>query len=269
MIDEARNSGLDVTADQYPYAASSTGLNVIFPAWSLEGGDAETNERLKDPEARARIKAGIMDNINFDRGGGDPARIVVSSYPADLSIEGKNISEILQMRGLEPGVNSAAEVLMELQSTQPGGTGIYHAMSEADVSTFMRHPGISIATDAHIVKFGEAMPHPRNYGTNPRVLGNYVREKNVLTLENAIQKMTSLPAARLKLKARGVLKKDMIADIVIFDPDTVVDHAIWAQPHQYPEGIPYVFINGEAVIKNGDRTQSFPGKMLRGPAFVH
>ena len=267
MIDEARSNGLDVTADQYPYSASSTGLRVLFPAWSLEGGNKQIAQRLEDPETRAKIKAGIIENIHYDRGGGDPARIFVATYPADKSLEGKNIAEIVKMRGLEPTVESAAEVLMDLQSTRPGGKGIFHAMSEEDVERIMRHPHVSVATDAHVIKFGEAMPHPRNYGTYPRVLGRYVRENNILTLEEAVRKMTSLPAGRLNLKDRGVLKKGMAADIVIFDPETVIDRAEWTSPHQYPEGIPHVIINGEAVIKNGERTRTYPGKVIRGPAY--
>ena len=159
--------------------------------------------------------------------------------------------------------------MMDLQSTRPGGKGIYHVMSEEDVVRIMRHPQVSVATDAHVIKFGEAMPHPRNYGTYPRVLGRYVREKKILTLEEAVRKMTSLPADRMNLKDRGVLKKGMAADIVIFNPDTVIDRAEWTSPHHYPEGIPHVIINGEAVIQNGDRTDAYPGKVIRGPAFLN
>ena len=267
MIDEARRNGIDVTADQYPYTASSTGLRVIFPTWSLEGGNKQIAQRLENPVTRAKIKAGIIENIYYDRGGGDPSRIVVATYPADKSLEGKNIAEIVKMRGMEPTVESAAEVLMDLQSTRPGGKGIFHAMSEEDVERIMRHPHVSVASDAHVIKFGEAMPHPRNYGTYPRVLGRYVREKNLITLEEAVRKMTSLPAARLNLKDRGVLNKGMAADIVIFDPQTIIDRAEWTKPHQYPEGISHVIVNGVAVIQNGDRTLAYPGKVIRGPAF--
>ena len=267
MIDEARRNGIDVTADQYPYSAGSTGLRVVFPAWALAGGNKQIAQRLEDPETRAKIKAGIIYNLNHDRGGGDTSRIVVATYPDDKSLEGKNIAEIVKMRGMEPGVDSAAEVLMNLQYTWPGGKAIYHVMSEDDVVRIMRHPQVSVATDAHVIKFGEAMPHPRNYGTYPRVLGRYVREKKILTLEEAVRKMTSLPAGRMNLKNRGVLKKGMAADIVIFNPETVIDRAEWTNPHHYPEGIPHVIINGEAVIQNGERTHTYPGKVLRGPAY--
>ncbi len=268
MVDEARRNGIDVTADQYPYSAGSTGLRVVFPAWALAGGNKKIAQRLEDPETRAKIKADIIYNLNHDRGGGDTSRIVVATYPADKSLEGKNIAEIVKIRGMEPGVDSAAEVLMDLQTTRPGGKGIYHVMSEEDVVRIMRHPFVSVATDANVIKFGEAMPHPRNYGTYPRVLGRYVRERKILTLEEAVRKMTSLPADRMNLKDRGVLKKGMAADIVIFNPDTVIDRAEWTKPHQYPGGIPHVIVNGEAVIQNGERTLVYPGKVLRGPAYI-
>ncbi len=147
-----------------------------------------------------------------------------------------------------------------------GGAGaIYHSMSDEDVERIMKHPRVMHASDGSAVTFGRAKPHPRNYGTFPRVLARYVREKKMISLPEAVRKMTSLPASRLKLKGRGVLKKGMAADIVVFNPKSVADKATWQKPHQYAEGIPYVLVNGQLVIDDNKRTEAFPGKVLYGP----
>lgn len=264
LIDEAVRGGLDITMDQYPYTATSTGLASIFPAWALEGGKEKRNERLEDPELREEIKQGIIHSIIYDRGGGDPANIVIASYSPDSSLEGKNIAEITLVRGKEPTAANAAEIIMDLVYAD-GGRGIYHCLAEEDVKRIMQHPRVMHASDGSTVEFGTAMPHPRSYGTFPRVLGRYVREENVISLVDAIRKMTSLPAQRLKLQDRGVLKAGMWADIVIFDPGTVIDRATWAQPHQYPTGIDYVMVNGKLVVDKGRCADVFPGKVLYGP----
>ena len=265
MIDRANEQGLDVTADQYPYTATSTGLTIVFPAWSLEGGDEKIKERLEDPELRKAIKEGIVHNILYDRGGGDPATIVVSSYPPDSTLEGKNLAEITRLRGREPTPENAAETLMDLHY-DGGGRGVYHCLVEEDVRKIMQHPLVMHASDGATIEYGKAKPHPRSYGTYPRVLGRYVREEKVVSLEEAIRKMTTLPAQRLNLQDRGALKEGMWADIVLFDPETVIDRATWTNPHQYPDGIPYVFVNGELVIMHGKWAGTHPGKVLRGPA---
>ena len=264
LIDEAVGEGLDITLDQYPYPATSTGLTVVFPAWALEGGKEKIKERLEDHELREKIKEGTIYNILYDRGGGDPASIVVSSYSPDSSLEGKNIAEITMMRGKEPTVANAAETIMDLQHAG-GGSGIYHCLDEEDIVRIMKHPRVMHTSDGSTVEFGAAKPHPRNYGTYPRVLGHYVREKKVISLVDAIRKMTSLPAQRLKLQDRGILKVGMWADVVIFDPRTVIDQATWTKPHQYPTGIDYVMVNGKLVIDKGRWAEVFPGKVLGGP----
>ncbi|MDP6966783.1 MAG: amidohydrolase family protein, partial [Candidatus Marinimicrobia bacterium] len=263
MIDAAARTGLDITVDQYPYPATSTGLTVVFPAWSLAGEREELKNRLDDSESRARIKKAIVNNILFDRGGGDPASIVVSSYAEDTSLEGKNLAEITQMRGMSPTADNAAEVLMELVYAGKG-SGIYHCLHEDDIKRIMQHPRTMHASDGSTIEFGAAKPHPRSYGTYPRVLGRYVREEGVISLEEAIRKMTSLPAQRLSLQDRGLIKEGMWADIVVFDPDSVIDTATWLEPHRYPEGIPYVLVNGRPVIDGGNRTEVFSGKILYG-----
>ncbi len=265
LVDEAIDAGLDITLDQYPYTATSTGLRVVFPAWALEGGNDKIKERLEDPKLRQRIKDGIIYNILYDRGGGDPASIVVSTYKPDSTLEGKNLAEITEMRGKEPTAANAAETLMDLQHAG-GGSGIYHCVMEDDIERIMRHPLTMHASDGATIEFGKAKPHPRSYGTFPRVLGRYVRDKNVISLEEAIRKMTGLPAKRLKLQDRGALKQGMWADLVVFDPETVNDKATWIKPHQFPVGIHYVVVNGKLVIDEGQRTENFPGKVLYGPA---
>jgi dihydroorotase/N-acyl-D-amino-acid deacylase len=262
MVDRAINEGLDVTLDQYPYTASSTTLTVLFPAWSLEGGRDKLLEKLKNPDLRNQIKESIIHNILYDRGGGDPSSVVVSRYENDSSLEGKNLSEITELRGKSQTTENAAEVLIELIEAGPG-FGIYHCINEEDVQRIMQHRLVMCASDGATREFGVAKPHPRNYGTYPRVLGHYVREEGVISLPEAIRKMTSLPANRLSLTDRGIIKEGTWADIVLFDPKTVIDTATWMEPHQYPEGIPHVIVNGELVIQDNRWTGAFPGKVLR------
>ena len=266
MVDAAIAEGLDVTLDQYPYTASSTTLLVLFPAWSLEGGREKILERLQDPEMRVQIKEAIIRNIVYDRGGGDPSSVVVSNYEADPFLEGKNLAEITQLRGKTPTPENAAEVLMELIEAG-NGRGIYHCINEEDVQRIMQHPLVMCASDGATQEFGHAKPHPRNYGTYPRVLGHYVRESGILSLPEAIRKMTSLPAQRLGIINRGILKEGAWADIVLFNPKTVIDKATWMQPHQFPEGIPYVLVNGEMVIQERQWTGTFPGMVLKKGSF--
>ncbi|MDQ7064928.1 MAG: D-aminoacylase [candidate division KSB1 bacterium] len=266
-IDEAVRAGLDVTLDQYPYTATSTGLTVVFPAWSLAGGQEPLLARLKDPEQRRKIKEAIVYNIIYDRGGGDPASIVVSSFPPDTTLEGKNLAEITRLRGRKPTPENAAETLMELQE-MGGGRGIYHCLAEEDVKRIMQHPLTAVASDGVTIEYSKAKPHPRSYGTFPRVLGKYVREEKVLTLEEAIRKMTSLPAQRLKLKDRGRLQPGAWADVVVFDPETVHDTATWTEPHQYPVGISFVLVNGQIVVDETGFTGNYPGRVVYGPGYM-
>ncbi|MFQ5434460.1 MAG: amidohydrolase family protein, partial [Anaerolineae bacterium] len=264
LVDDAVAEGLEVTLDQYPYPATSTRLTVVFPAWSLAGGKEKILQRLADRTQREKIKQGIMDNILFDRGGGDPASIVVSSFEPDPTLEGKNLTEITRLRGKQPTVANAAETLMDLQA-EGGGRGIYHCLDEADIQRIMQHPLTMHGSDGATIEFGKAKPHPRSYGTFPRVLGRYVRDKQVITLEEAIRKMTSLPARRLGLADRGRIVKDAWADLVIFDPEKILDTATWEQPHQFPIGLLYVLVNGEVVVDEQGWTGALPGKVLYGP----
>ena len=262
LIEEARYRGVEVTLDQYPYPASSTGLTVLFPPWFLVGGREELKGRLSHPETRQRIKEAIAYNIVHDRGGSDIGNITITSFEADRSLEGKNLAEIARLRGWEPTPLNGAEIVMDMQ-LKGGGSAIYHCISEEDIEQIMRYRGAMVGSDSGITILGQGVVHPRNYGTFPRVLGTYVREKGVLTLEDAIRKMTSLPAQTLRLLDRGVLRVGAYADITVFDPKRVIDKATWENPHQYPEGIAYVIVNGKVVISKGKHTGALPGYVLR------
>lgn len=264
LIESARARGVDVTIDQYPYTASNTGSAALFPQWSLEGGTSSLLERLKAPGQRAKIKAEIVRRIKEDRGGGDPKNVQFNLCSFDASLAGKTLADAARLRGLEPTFENAAEVAMELQA-KGGCSTIYHSINEADVERVMRSPYTMIASDGDAPALGEGSPHPRSYGTFPRVLGRYVREKRVLRLEEAVQKMTGLPAARLRLTGRGTLRTGMAADIVIFDPSTVGDRSEFAKPHQYSVGIRDVLVNGVPVLRGGTMTGEKPGEVLFGP----
>lgn len=266
LMDEARARGVDVTADQYPYAASSTGTAALFPQWALSGGIRALKERLAAPGQRTKIKAAIVDKILNDRGGGDPANIYLASCAFDRSLAGKTLAEVTRMRGREVTPENAAETAIEVH-TAGGCSAVYHAMDEQDVERIMRYPHTMIASDGGIPAFGVDAPHPRHYGAFARVLGRYVREKKALSLEDAIRKMTSLPANRFGLWDRGLLRPGMKADIVVFDAETILDRAEFGKPHQYAEGVRHVFVNGQAVLLDGKLTGARPGETLYGPAW--
>ena len=264
LVEEARARGVDATIDAYPYTASSTGSSALIPQWAQEGGHKALLERLAAPEQRARIKAAVAASIETDRGGGDPSNVVMASCPFDATLAGKSLADITRQRGRPVNFDTAAETLLEIQ--QSGGCqAIYHAISEDDVERILRYPFTMIGSDGEIPRFGVGAPHPRSYGTFPRVLKRYVRERKTLTLEDAVHRMTGMTAARLKLFDRGLLRPGMKADIVIFDPNMVGDAADFKNPHQYAVGFRDVIINGRLVIANGELTQERPGKVLYGP----
>jgi N-acyl-D-amino-acid deacylase len=265
LVDAARGRGVDVTIDAYPYTASSTGTAALFPRWSLEGGPAKLVERLGEPAARARIKAAIVESIEQDRGGGDPRNVVMASCPFDASLAGRNLAEIAALRGLA-GMDGAAEAAIEIQ--QKGGcSAVYHAISEEDVERILKHPATMIGSDGEIPQFGRGAPHPRSYGTFARVLARYVRERDALTLESAIHKMSGLPSARVRLHDRGVIRPGLKADIVIFEAQAIRDTAEFNRPHQYATGFEWVIVNGRPVISKGSLTGERPGRVLSGPAY--
>ena len=265
LIHEARARGVDVTSDQYPYTASSTSVaSALLPAWALEGGRQQTAARLKDPATRAKVRAEAIVAIRDARGGGDPKNVQFASCGFDASLAGKTLADLTRQRGMDPTIENAADATLWLVE-QGGCQGIFHAMSDEDVERILVHPTTMIGSDGEVPTFGRANPHPRSYGTFARVLGLYVREKKVLTLEEAVRKMSSFPAARLRIPDRGILRAGMKADVVIFDPATVRDTATFEKPHSYAEGFSHVIVNGEVVFENGAMTSARPGRVLYGP----
>jgi len=268
LVQEARERGVDVTIDQYPYTASSTALAAaLLPAWALEGGAEPLRLRLADPAERGRILEVVEDKIRNERGGGDPRNIAIAACGFDRTLEGRTLADILQARGLPPTVENAAVLALEVVE-RGGVSAIFHAISEEDVERILGSPYTMVASDGEIPGFGQGAPHPRSYGTFARVLAVYVREKKLLTLEEAIRKMTSLPAARLGLGDRGVVRPGAKADLVVLDPGTIRDRATFDKPHQYAEGVSLVVVNGEVVLDAERMTGARPGRVLRGPAFV-
>jgi N-acyl-D-aspartate/D-glutamate deacylase len=263
MVDSARKIGLDIMMDQYPYTASHTGISVLIPSWAMEGGNFAS--RIENQVLKDSIKKGIIYNILNDRGGKDLNRIQFSRVEWDQSLEGKTLQDWVIREGMDPTIDNGAELVIQAQIN--GGTGtIYHAMDEKDVERIMKHPMTMIGSDGRLSRPGDGQPHPRAYGTFPRVLGYYVREKKILSLTEAIHKMTGLSAGRLALSDRGLIKVGNKADITIFDPETIIDKSTFTDPHQYPEGIEYVIINGEIAIDKGKYLAVPAGKVIRKTA---
>src|SRR5581483_3022379 len=266
LIDEARARGVDATIDQYPYTASSTGIGAaLLPAWAQEGGRDSLMKRMNTASTRSEIRAETIRLIKEERGGGDPHNIQIARCTWDKSLDGKRLDEITKGRGLQPTIENAADTALWIIE-QGGCSGIFHAISEDDLQRIMKHPQTMIASDGEVPVFGQAHPHPRSYGTNVRVLGRYVRDLKVITLEDAIYKMTAFPAKRLGLKDRGTLKQGMKADIAVFDPNTVRDTATFENPHSYAEGVSLVIVNGQPVFDGSKMTPARPGRVLYGPA---
>ena len=266
LVDEARARGVDVTIDQYPYTASSTSVSsALIPAWALEGGRAAQQARFADPATRAKILTYTRDLIQNERGGGDPKNVQLASCSFDPTLAGKTLADVMVRRGLPATMEAAAEATLWIVE-QGGCQGIFHAMNEDDLKRILAHPATMIASDGEVPTFGRANPHPRSYGTFVRVLGRYVREQHVITLEDAVRKMTSFPAARLGVPDRGILRNGLKADLVVFDPATVRDLATFENPHQYAEGISLVVVNGKPVVDGGTITGARPGVVLYGPA---
>ncbi|MCE9601812.1 MAG: D-aminoacylase [Gemmatimonadetes bacterium] len=263
MVDEARAAGLDVMIDQYPYVASQTGLGVLIPPWALSGGTRALRERLADPVLRDSIEKGIVHLLETDRGGGDTKRVQFGSVAWDRTLEGKTLYDWAERRGVGHSMLAAAKLVLEGE-LNGSASMVYFIMDEGDVRRIMAHPQTMIASDGSLTRPGQGVPHPRSYGTFPRVLGEYVRAQHVLTLEQAVRKMTGMPAARLGLQGqRGCVTVGCYADITIFDAATVGSPATFVQPHQYATGIPYVIVNGVAVVSQGEMTSARPGRALR------
>lgn len=262
MVDSARAKGLDIKMDQYPYTASYTGISVLIPSWSMAGGKEAFEERATDPVLRDSIKNGIVFNILNDRGGSDLDRIQFAKVEWQPELEGKTLKYWAEQNNLEPTVENGADLVIKAQ-LNGGASCVFHAMAEEDVVRIMQHPQTMIGSDGRLVEPGMGHPHPRWYGTFPRVLGHYVREKHTLELTEAIRKMTLLPAQSLKLADRGMLREGMRADVVIFNPKTIIDKATFEKPHQYPEGVDFVLVNGILAVDKGEFQDVRSGMVLR------
>jgi dihydroorotase/N-acyl-D-amino-acid deacylase len=262
MVDSARRAGSDVMIDQYPYTASHTGIDILMPPWSLAGGDSALRRRLSDPVLNDSIEKDVIEALINDRGGGDLKRVQFSRVSWDSTLNGKTLYDLVTRLNIEPTIENAAPVVIDVV-LRGGAQTIFHIIDEEDVKRIMAHPQTMIASDGRLNKLGDAVPHPRAYGTFPRVLGRYVREEKVLSLEQAVHKMTGLPATRMGLSDRGCLREGCAADVAIFSADRVRDVGTFTDPHHYPEGIPYVIVNGVPVVDNGRFTTSRPGQVLR------
>ena len=269
IIEQARSRGLDVTACQYPYTAGGTGLQATLPGWAQEGGREKMLERIDDPAQRRRMREDIEANTEVENllGGATFDGIQIASVPPDKdqSIVGKRLSQIAKERGADNW-----DTLFAVLRENDGRVGaLFHMMSEDDVKTAMKYLWVSVGTDSAAIKpegeLGRGQPHPRTYGTFPRILGRYVREQHVLTLPQAIRKMTNLAAMQLKIPNRGTIKEGYFADLVLFDPNTVIDTATFEKPHQYPIGISTVVVNGVVTVRNGKHTGAHAGRALYGP----
>ena len=264
LIENARAAGYDVTIDQYPYTASSTNLGVRLPDWALAGGQDSLKKRINDPVIREQIITGMLEQLkkykfkNYNYA-------VVANHTADTLLNGKSISEINIIKGRKATARNEAETILEMMLAG-GAQMVYHTMNEKDVEYFIQYPYNMIGADGGVSN-GRGMPHPRTYGTNARVLALYVREQKIISLEEAIRRMTSLAAQKFQLKDRGMIKEGMAADIIVFDEATVKDNATYDQPHQFSSGFHFVIVNGQVVINEGKHNGIKSGLVLKGPAF--
>ncbi|MBI3636185.1 MAG: D-aminoacylase [Candidatus Rokubacteria bacterium] len=265
LIDAARSEGLDVMADVYPYTASSTTVRTLLPDWALEGGIDAMMQRLGDADVRARVRteleAPVTGQSLLDRIGWENVMIAYCARRKDA--EGRRVSEIAAERRMDP-LDAALELIIDEQGK---AYMILFQLAEEDLRRALAHPAVMIGSDGSSLApygdLGQGKPHPRSYGTFPRVLGEYAREQRVLTLAAAVHKMTGLPARRLGLHDRGVIRVGAKADLVVFDPKKVADRATYEDPHRYAAGIEHVVVNGRLVIRDGEHTGSLPGKVLR------
>lgn len=262
-LDKARAEGLEITHDLYGYTASSTGLRQMIPDSALEGTREDYITRLADPESKAKIIQGMKEILQRS-GRKDYSYAVVARFVADPTLNGLSIPEASKKVRGSDSLEEQIELLLDIES-RGGGSGIFHGMNEDDLTTFLKHPLTMIASDGGPRKLGEDIPHPRSYGNNARILGRYVRERKVLSLEEAIRRMTSLPAQTFGLKDRGQLMPGTYADIVLFDPAKITDPSTFNDPHHYAEGFSDVLVSGVPVIHDGHLTEARPGGPLRKP----
>jgi N-acyl-D-amino-acid deacylase len=263
LIEEARRAGQEVTIDQYPYTASSTSLSTLIPEDVQADGRDSLQARLARPAVRKAVVASMVNRLRR-RKLKHFSYAVVASFPPDTSFQGRSIEEINRRRSRPHNARAEAATVLDLVLQHDAGM-VFHGMSETDVQNIMRYPQNMVASDASIRVWQEGVPHPRGYGSNARVLGHYVREKRIMTLEEAIRRMTSLPAQTFGFADRGLLRPGFVADIVVFDPATVQDRSTFERPHQYSVGMEYVLVNGRFTLRNGRHTGARGGQILYGP----
>lgn len=261
LLDKGRAEGLQITHDQYSYTASSTGLGQLIPDAAREGTREDYKARIADPEKKATIIE-QMKTMRERIGREDYTYAVIARCPSDPELNGKNLREAAKMRRGSEAVEEQVELVLEIEANG-GGSAVFHGMNEEDLQVFMKHPLTMVASDGGPRKLGEDVPHPRSYGNNARVLGRYVRDLKVLDLEDAVRKMSALPAEVFRLKDRGVLKKGAVADVVVFDPKMVDDPSTFEDPHHYATGFSAVVVNGVPVIEAGELTENRPGRPVR------
>jgi N-acyl-D-amino-acid deacylase len=268
LVEQHRADGVDVLIDVYPYERASTNLGVNLPRWAVAGETEEIAARINDAANKERIVAEMKEML-ADQGYPDYSFATVAQYRPRPEWNGKTISEINVLSGKDPTVDNEIETILEMMleggaaGNAYGASMIYHYMGREDVETILRYPNAIVASDGGVVEYGSGQPHPRSYGTNARVLADFVRNRGMLTLEDAVRRMTSLPARAFGFLDRGIIRPGFVADLVLFDPEKVVDRATFAEPHQYSEGFDYVFVNGEAVVVDGEPTDKRPGQFVR------
>lgn len=261
LVEKFRSEGVDVVVDQYPYDRSSTGLEVVAPGWALAGGLERLRERLRDPAASARMRFEMLQRLQH-LGQADYSWAAVARFPPDPSYEGKTVSEVNVLKGGAATVEAEIQTVLDLLAAG-GAQMVYRSMSEEDVERIMRYPNTAIAADSSIRELGAGAPHPRSYGARARVLAEYVGKRQVLTLEEAVRRMSWLAAQAFRLGDRGLVREGMAADLVLFHPERVQDRATYQQPHQYAEGFDWVLVNGVPVVEAGRLTGARPGRVLR------
>jgi len=262
IVDSARNAGIDITVDVYPYTAANTYSYILFPPWALDGGTAELAKRLRDAKLRKQIEAEMKDIILKDETGEDLWRIQFNSIPSDTSFNGKTLEDYVKAHGYKNNLDGGIQAIIDLE-LKGGFLAIYHEMDEQDVIHILKYPYSMIETDGDLVNPQKSIfPHPRSFGSFPRVIAHYVRELKVLTLEEAIKKMTSMPAHQIKQVDRGRISEGAFADLIIFDENKIQDKATYTNSKRYAEGIEHLLINGEFVIKDSKLTGKTPGQWI-------
>ncbi len=262
IVDSARNAGIDISIDVYPYTAANTYSYILFPAWALDGGTVELAKRLKDVKLRKRIEADMKGIIMNDETGEDLWRIQFNSIPADTSFNGKTLEDYVKAKGYKNNLDGGIQAIIDLE-LKGGFLAIYHEMDEQDVINILKYPFSMIETDGDLVNPEKSIfPHPRSYGSFPRVIARFVVELKVLELEEAIKKMTSMPANQIKQYNRGRIQEGAYADLIVFDMDKLQDKATYTDSKRYSEGIEQMLVNGVFVMKNAKLTNNTPGIWL-------